>query len=212
MCHSPVLIKSKLAPTSTKLSKKVFGFQLEFWKMWWDTDRVDYYSHNSQDWCKMLAYNHPIGWLTVADLTVPKVILSTGCSKSWLSKETGRNVHIYLRNFYTFFCWIWLSIPSLYHLDLSHFVHESPLSTSLAVFFSLLLCLCPSLYPRPPSLPTYTLCLTHLLSARQVHVAKRQAMSDGPLFRERPLSIMISHLHACINWISLMGVVVLIVY
>lgn len=68
------------------------------------------------------------------------------------------------------------------------------LPACLCVSFSLLLCFCPSLYPRPPNLPSHTLCLTHLLSARQVSVAKRQAMSDGLLLWERRLSIMISHL------------------
>lgn len=78
----------------------------------------------------------------------------------------------------------------------------------LPLFLSLLLCLCPSLNPRPPNLPSYTLCLTHLLSARQVSVAKRQAMSYGLLLTERRLSIMISQLPLLYTYISLMGVVV----
>lgn len=44
----------------------------------------------------------------------------------------------------------------------------------------------------PPNLPSHTLCLTHLLSARQVSVARRQAMSAGLLLWEWRLSIMIS--------------------
>lgn len=67
-------------------------------------------------------------------------------------------------------------------------------STWFCVFFSLLLCFCPSLYTRPPNLSSSAQCLTHLLSARQVSVAKRQAVSDGLLLRERHLSIMISYL------------------
>ena len=84
-------------------------------------------------------------------------------------------------------CNIWLHL-----LPVSLSLSLSP-PACLCVSFSLLLCFCPSLYPRPPNLPSHTLCLTHLLSARQVSVAKRQAMSDGLLFWERRLSIMISH-------------------
>lgn len=80
--------------------------------------------------------------------------------------------------------------PHLSHNHLPVYIS----STCLCVFFSLLFCFCPSLYTRPPNLSSYTLCLTHLLSARQVFVAKRQAMSDGLLLRERHLSIMISYL------------------
>lgn len=125
----------------------------------------------------------------MAGLTVPKEIPSIACCESRLSEATGTKwTHLPEKLLQiTFFCWIWLSIPSCT-------VWTFYISTCLSVFFSLLLCFCPSLYPRPPSLPSYTLCLTHLLSARQVYVAKRQAMSDGLLLRERPLSIMISHL------------------
>lgn len=86
--------------------------------------------------------------------------------------------------------------PHLSHINLISYISSTSfsLSTCICVFFSLLLCSCPSPYPRPPNLPSYTLCLTHLLSARQVSVAKRQGMSDGLLLRERRLSIMISYL------------------
>lgn len=47
----------------------------------------------------------------------------------------------------------------------------------------------------PPILPSHTHCLTHLLSAHQVPVAKRQAVSDGLLLWEWRLSITVSSLY-----------------
>lgn len=69
---------------------------------------------------------------------------------------------------------------------------RSPLCLLLPVALLLPPPLSLSLYPRPPNLASYTLRLTHLPSARQVFVARRQGMSDGLLLRERRLSIMSS--------------------
>lgn len=95
------------------------------------------------------------------------------------------------------------------HLSHTHLVLHLfiSLSACLCVFFSLLLCFCPSLYPHPPNFPSHSLCLTHLLSARQVSVAKRQAMNCS---YESDVCPSWSHTCLCrmhIHWISHDGAV-----
>lgn len=72
-------------------------------------------------------------------------------------------------------------------------------STWLSVFFSAPVALHTSPPPPPPpppsSFPTHTLCLKHLPSARQVFVARRQAVSSGLFFRERKRDVCPSWSH-----------------
>lgn len=124
--------------------------------------------------------------------------LHFSCLMSWRTRPliTSATTVIFLVMPHIHCCFVSFLWPNLSHINLISSISTPclSLSTCICVFFSLLLCSCPSLYSRPPNLPSYTLCLTHLLSARQVSVAKRQGMSDGLLLRERRLSIMISYL------------------